>query len=346
MSTGGRHRRGVRSRNNGSVATTLVNEESRKNNAARQCKYSDCEHEHSKAACPAYRKICNKCKRKNHFASVCMAKSGAVCQLGDPEEELLALKDEDRKRIYTKLDVANHRVRFLVDCGSTVNLIPLSLLKQIILKRCHVRPSTSTLRMMNDTTHGAAFKKLKSMLSIAPVLRYYEVTKPVIVQCDASQKGMGACILQDGQLVVYTSRALMTTEQSWAQIETKLYAILFAMEKFHSYVYGRRQVTFKTDHKPLFAIVQKVLTTLPKHLQRILLRLQRYDYDPTNQVIIMDTLSRAFLTTRSNGNIEVFTEDLTAVIEEQQTAELRMVASEATVDEIRHTARRTTSISY
>ena len=85
----------------------------------------------------------------------------------------------------------------------------------------------------------------------ASVLRYYEVTKPVIVQCNTSQKGMGTCILQEGQPVEYSSRALTETEQFWPQFKKELYSLLFAMEKFHSYVYGWRHVTVETDHKPL-----------------------------------------------------------------------------------------------
>ena len=41
-----------------------------------------------------------------------MANSGAVYQLDDYEKELLALQGEDRKRMYTKLEVYNHQVTF------------------------------------------------------------------------------------------------------------------------------------------------------------------------------------------------------------------------------------------
>ena len=41
-----------------------------------------------------------------------------------------------------------------------------------------------------------------------PVLRYYDVNKPVTVQCDTSQAGLGAVLLQDGQPVCYASWAL------------------------------------------------------------------------------------------------------------------------------------------
>ena len=46
----------------------------------------------------------------------------------------------------------------------------------------------------------------------APVLQYYDVNKPVTIQCDASGKGLGAVLLQDNKPVCYASRALTETE--------------------------------------------------------------------------------------------------------------------------------------
>ena len=49
--------------------------------------------------------------------------------------------------------------------------------------------------------HTEAMEKLKTLLASAPVLKYYDVNKPVIIQVDASQSGLGACLIQDGQPV-------------------------------------------------------------------------------------------------------------------------------------------------
>ncbi len=55
----------------------------------------------------------------------------------------------------------------------------------------------------NEHTHGKAFQQLKQMLVTAPVLGYYDVTKPIVIQCDASSTGLGAAILQDGKPIEY-----------------------------------------------------------------------------------------------------------------------------------------------
>ena len=70
------------------------------------------------------------------------------------------------------------------------------------------------------------------------------------------------------------------------------------MEKFHTYVYGRSDVTVETDHKPLISIFSKALSNAPKRLQRMLLRLQRHffvlKFRPRKEIIVADALSQAY----------------------------------------------------
>ena len=111
--------------------------------------------------------------------------------------------------------------------------------------------------------------------------------------------------MQNGQPVAYASRALTSTEQNYAQIEKELLSIVFGAEKFHQYTYGRK-VHVESDHKPLETIHTKPLVSAPKRLQRILLRLQRYDleikYKPGKDMHLADTLSRAYLPNTTSEN--------------------------------------------
>ena len=192
-------------------------------------------------------------------------------------------------------------------------------------------------------THGEALQKLKRMLSEAPVLAFFDTSKPIVIQCDASQAGLGAVLLQAGRPVEYASRAMTETETHYAQIEKEMLAIVFALERFHTYVYGT-PVEVQTDHKPLIAIHKKPLASAPKRLQRMLLRLQRYDftpvYTPGCKVILADTLSRAYapLTTDENPPDAEFAEELATISDKQQMEDLQMVASQDTVDRIKATA--------
>ena len=118
-------------------------------------------------------------------------------------------------------------------------------------------------------------QKIKSLVCDAPVLKFYDVTQAVTVESDASLSGLGATLLQGGHPVAFAWRA----ENRCAQIEKQLLSVVFACERFDTFLYGRDIVHVKTDHLPLEAICKKDLSSAPKRLQRMLLRLQRYNID-------------------------------------------------------------------
>ncbi|XP_052746992.1 uncharacterized protein K02A2.6-like [Bicyclus anynana] len=148
-----------------------------------------------------------------------------------------------------------------------------------------------------DDIHNKAISKLKELVSRAPVLALYDVSRPVVLSVDASSVALGAVLLQDGRPVEYASRTLTDTQTRYAQIEKELFAIVYACEKYHQYIYGKKSVIVETDHKPLESIFKKALASNPMRLQRMLLRLQGYDliikYVPGKYMYIADTLSRA-----------------------------------------------------
>ena len=152
---------------------------------------------------------------------------------------------------------------------------------------------------------------MKEAVTRTSVLRYYNLNDEVTLKCDASQSGLGAALLQKAQPVVYASRALTPSETRYAQIEKELLAIVFECERFDTYMYGRYVVAVETDHKPLEAIVRKELNSAPQRLQRMLLRLQRYNLEITykkgKEMFLTDTLSRAFL---SDANVSEFVLEL------------------------------------
>ena len=143
-----------------------------------------------------------------------------------------------------------------------------------------------------------AFNRLKQLVTEAPVLKYFEPSQELTLQSDACDTGLGAVLTQNGQPIAFASRALSDAETRYAQIEKELLAIVFGLEKFHQYTYGR-PLTVQSDHKPLEVIYKKPLQRAPKRLQRLLLRLLLYDvtlvYRCGKQMELADTLSRAYL---------------------------------------------------
>jgi len=100
-----------------------------------------------------------------------------------------------------------------------------------------------------------AFSKVKQLMVDAPVLVHYDMSKKLVLECDASPVGIGAClwqVSQDGSRrpVHYVSRSLASAEAHYSQIEREALAIVFAVKLLHSYLYGCR-FTLRTDHRPL-----------------------------------------------------------------------------------------------
>ncbi|RLJ22758.1 hypothetical protein DJ031_00290, partial [bacterium endosymbiont of Escarpia laminata] len=175
---------------------------------------------------------------------------------------------------------------------------------------------TEPLRRLDDkdaefnwtNSHTAAMDAIKQLVTKAPVLRYYDVKQPVTIQCDSSERGLGAVLMQNGQPVSYASRALTDTETRYAQIEKELLAIVWSCDKFDQYIYGRDVVTIESDHEPLKTVFKKEIHKSPKRLQHMCLALQKYNLDVQYKrgplMYIADTLSRAYRDTTEGGQHE------------------------------------------
>ncbi|XP_030854482.1 uncharacterized protein K02A2.6-like [Strongylocentrotus purpuratus] len=151
-----------------------------------------------------------------------------------------------------------------------------------------------------DHAQEDAWNQLKQTLIQEPVLHFYDSKKPTKLSADASKDGIGAVLLQqydqDWVPIAYASRSMTDAETRYAQIEKELLAITYACERFHQYIYGQ-QVEVETDHKPLIPLFVKSLGDCPLRIQRLLIRVQRYDlkvlYTPGKYMYTADTLSRA-----------------------------------------------------
>ena len=161
-------------------------------------------------------------------------------------------------------------------------------LRQLLTKNAIFQWTAST---------NAAFQKLKSLIAEAQKrsLKFYNRNLPITVQADASQLGLGAALLQEGYPIAFASKTLSETEQRYANIERELLAVVFACERFRTYLLGREFI-IESDHKPLEMIALKNLMAAPPRLQRMLLRLQPFDctikYRPGKEMLLVDALSR------------------------------------------------------
>jgi hypothetical protein len=100
-----------------------------------------------------------------------------------------------------------------------------------------------------------AFAELKHRFATAPVLRLFDPAKPVIVETDASDYAIGACLNQEDEEgrqhpVMFHSRKLQDAELNYDVHDKELLAIVDAFKKWRVYLEGAiHTVQVYTDHK-------------------------------------------------------------------------------------------------
>ena len=125
--------------------------------------------------------------------------------------------------------------------------------------------------------HDSAFSRIKTEICATNNLPFYNPGKPLTLQVDASSRGLGAALIQEERPIAFASKALTDTETRYSNIEREFLAVVYGLERFHEFVFGR-EIRIETDHRPLVSIVKKNLANVSPRLARMLLRTQPYNY--------------------------------------------------------------------
>ena len=120
-------------------------------------------------------------------------------------------------------------------------------------------------------THFENFNRLKMEISNMKALPYFDVDAETTLQMDASKKGLRACLIQNGKVVCYASRALTKTEQNYQNLEREALGTIWGMEKFHYFQYDK-EFTLEINQKPLVSIYKKHMVDISPRVQRLIVR--------------------------------------------------------------------------
>lgn len=121
------------------------------------------------------------------------------------------------------------------------------------------KPFTRCLKKGNkievtDPEYVECFETCKGLLTNDPILQYPDFSKPFHLTTDASNFAIGAVLSQPskkGDLpVAFASRTLNDSERRRSTIERELLAVVWGVEHFRPYLFGRRFKIF-SDHRPL-----------------------------------------------------------------------------------------------
>ena len=110
----------------------------------------------------------------------------------------------------------------------------------------------------------ASFQALKQSLISAPVLALPDFSKRFIIEMDASDKGIGAVLMQEGHPLAFLSKSLGPKQQALSTYEKECLAILLAVDKWRSYL-QHAEFFIKTDQRSLVNLTDQRLSTPWQH---------------------------------------------------------------------------------
>ena len=126
--------------------------------------------------------------------------------------------------------------------------------------------------------HEKAFKGVKDLFCTQILLHYLDMTKPFFLQTDASDFALGAVLHEENpekriQPVSYASRTLKEAEINYFTTEKELLALVWALMKCRSYLFGFNFV-IRTDYKAL--IFLRSCKLIGSRLSRTIISVQNF----------------------------------------------------------------------
>lgn len=131
-----------------------------------------------------------------------------------------------------------------------------------------------------------SFSELRKVMASDLVLTHYDPQRKIVVAADASSYGKSGTLMHefsDGKLrpIFHVSKSFNGAEKNYPQIQREASALVFAVKKFHKYIFGRK-FELHTDHQPLLAIFgsnKGIPQVTASRLQRYALTLLAYDFN-------------------------------------------------------------------
>src|SRR5215216_6353658 len=139
----------------------------------------------------------------------------------------------------------------------------------------------------------ANFQELKKRLVTARVLILSDIHKDYQVYCDASRQGLGGVLMQEGKVVVYTSRQLRPHEMNYATHDLELPVVVHALKTWRHFLVGNSCDVYM-DHKSLkYIFTQKELNLRQRRWLELIKDYEmRLHYHPGKENVVADVLSR------------------------------------------------------
>ena len=124
-------------------------------------------------------------------------------------------------------------VFYIVDVPEPVILgLPTCEALNLVTINCQLESVVTT------PVYPGKFDTLKDAITTEASMAYYDVTKPITLEVDASQKGLGAALVQEKKPIAFTSKTLTKTQSNYSNVEREMLSLVHGVERFHTYLYG------------------------------------------------------------------------------------------------------------
>ncbi|CAN6697898.1 unnamed protein product [Malus baccata var. baccata] len=170
----------------------------------------------------------------------------------------------------------------------------------------------------------ASFNQLKELLTTTPIIVPPDWSLPFELMFDASDYALGAILGQrkdkKPHVIYYASRTLNDAQLNYSTTEKELLAVVFALDKFRSYLIGTKVIVF-TDHAALKYLLTK--KEAKPRLIRWMLLLQEFDIEicdkKGSENVVADHLSRMVHNEEALPILETFPDEQLMSIKDART---------------------------
>ena len=209
---------------------------------------------------------CSLCQLQVSFLGHIVSKEGVAADPDKTKQVANWPTPSSKREVQQFLGLANYYRRFVKDYATIAK--PLHHLTE---KDCE---------FVWTEECQAAFDKLRNSLVTSPILAFPDLSKPFILDTDASDTGIGAVLSQkhnDGteRVIAYASRVLSKPERRYCVTRRELLAVVFFTKHFRPYLFGQKFI-LRTDHGSLTWL--RNFKEPEGQTARWIERLQEYDF--------------------------------------------------------------------